>query len=445
MANIRIKDFVNEALASNTSLTNAWFAVDKESPDRSEKMNATEMFKMDETKIPFIGQNYIVVNAKGDEEANYLSLLSAVGLANALTPNGIALSATNRAVIYLWAGRYVTASSVVPLAPNAFVDIIGIGAREEIIIGSNSALAVIKLLNTNNNIFKNFTIENLGAGESFGWNSSQTDNSVMDSLIIKSKTTENTIFAGNYTNLNCTVDEILNGSITGKVYNSEFQQKSCGYSATDYIEVSGDVVNNKFLTTCCGSTINSDVLITGNIQNNKSAGYGCYGYSSGNGNITIDTTATIISNRSTGNLCFGASAGNGNIIIDGYLYDNKSSTGASFGYTAGGSIDNDGIFEKCDSTADSFGNTSPTGRLISCKRTSAYGSHAGFIEKCDFIGNLEILDGATVRRCDIDQGKIIATTNIQAKIYLNSLDQNYDTVHITNLIATPYNVIDTNI
>lgn len=424
MADIRIKNFVNEALASNTSLTNAWFAVDKESPDRTEKMNATEMFKLDETKVPFIGQNYVIVNAKGTSEENYSALLASLTLVNSLTPNGLALSAINRATLYLLNGNYVTASSVVALAPSKFVDIIGIGNKESIIIGSNSSQPVIKLANDNNNVFKNFTIINAGAGESFGWNTGQFDYSRMDNLIISSKFTENTSFNGIYTNLECTVDEVLNGAFGGgsKVLNCKFKNKSCGYSAT------GDV----YIPNTC------------EIINNDADGFYCFGATENGGQVDIQ--GIVFDNNTTGGFSFGYSDTGIVNISNAYLKGNGKKTPAEscFGSSTGLVTVSGSILEDNEATLYSFGDSSSNTRIIKCKRTGNYGTHAGFIEQCDFIGDLVIRAGATVRRCDIDQGKIDATIPINAKIYLNSLDQVFS-VNITNLIGTPYNVVDNNI
>lgn len=423
MPDKRIKDFVNTALKMGTSLTNAWFAIDKESPDRTERINAETLFSLDETKIPFIGQNYIFVNSKGTPEENYTALRSAIIAANSLTPNGNALSATNRARVMFFNMVAAPGGSTVPLAPAKFVDIIGIGNREANIIEATSSLATIKLADDNDNIIESVIINNTGGGESIGHNVGAQDNSIIRNCILGAKTTENTVWAGLYKNIKCTAAGVLNGNIDGIVEDCDFVANSCGSSTTQNVSISGKI---------------SRCYAQGSV---------CFGATAGTGlNVSIYGIIEDIvsSSRSLG-------SASGSLLIDSGAIirrcnkNNPQSQTLAHSLLGASNVEVSGIIEDCDSYNESIGNTSSTGEIIRCKRSSDYGVHSGFIKNCDFIGNLTISEGATVRRCDIDQGKIIATTNISAKIYLNSLDQNYDTVHITNLIATPYNVIDTNI
>ena len=423
MPDIRIKNFTNTATAANTSLTNAWFAVDKESPDRTERMNADQMFGLDETKIPFKNQNCIFVNAKGTGSQNFTKFQEAVIFANAATPNGLAKSDTNRFVIYLFAGQCVETVLTASITINAWIDIIGIGDPQDIVISSNSATSVLNIPiftgqigQKNTNIFKNFTVENLNITPllSFSW-AGIFDQSIMENLIIKGFFQENINYQGVYRNLNCKVDLVLNGNISGLVENCTFKNNSCGYSTTADVYCLGIIKNNTGLDNCFGSTWNGFNCAVGGLQENNKGNNKCFGYSDG-GTVTT----------------FGG----------GLLMDNNTGLSYCFFSTSGPQTKaNDGIIQNCTATTNSFGDTTAVGRLINCKRTGAYGVHAGFIEKCDFIGNLTILANATVRRCDIDQGQIIATSVINAKIYLCSLDNPVDPINITNVIPTPYNVV----
>ncbi len=417
MADIRIKDFVNESVKAGTSLTNAWMALDKESPDQTEKINLETLFSIDETKIPYIGQNYIFVNAKGDPEENGVALRAAINAANALTPNGAALSVQNRATVYLLTGRYMSISAVA-WAPEKFVDIKGIGPKESIIIEASGALPAIAIADDNDNIFENFTLLNSGGGLSFGHNAGQIDYSVMRNLVIGAPTKENTTWNGRYEYLD-TVSLVLQGSIGDDaiVDHCNFGAACCGYSTDAEIFVSGNISNSFGLSGCFGSNdFGFDTNITAKIFNCK-AGYQSFGYSN-SGNVYISESAEI---------------------------KKCNATYSSFGHSNSGIVENLGIINDCngDSGANNFGTTGISGKIINCTGKSD-GVHLGLIRCCNFEGPLDITANAIVEYSTIKGGKINASIPISARIYQNSLSEDYD-ANITNTIATALNVIDANL
>ncbi len=163
--------------------------------------------------IPFSSQNYRAVYASGNAVANGVSLRSAVIATKLLTPNGVALSDSNRAVVYLFAGVYDMGALNISLGE--FVDVIGVGESKDIVITSTDSAGTIKIANANNYILKNLSINNTGSGGSITHNVSQVDNGIWKNLILYAPNTVNTIFAGNYSIINGLCPEILNGSIAG--------------------------------------------------------------------------------------------------------------------------------------------------------------------------------------------------------------------------------------
>jgi len=94
----------------------------------------------DLSDVGFSGNSFIAVYGDGvDAVANGTALKAAYTAAKALTPNGDAKSATNRACVLVYPGRYdlVAATNTNSLTLDTeFVDLVGVGAREDIFITS---------------------------------------------------------------------------------------------------------------------------------------------------------------------------------------------------------------------------------------------------------------------------------------------------------------------
>ena len=419
--------------------------------------------------IPFSDQNYTSVKANGNATANGTALMAAVAAAKLLTPNGVALSATNRAVVYIFDAAYNTGSSAIALGN--FVDIIGIGDAKDIIITSSNATGTIQIANSNDYILKNLTINNTGGGGSITHNTGQTDSGKWESLILNAPNTIDTVFSGTYNYLTGAVDSILNGSISGSVFKSSFQNYSCGSSANSgSTTISGTINNCSGLEFCFGYVNNGSVTISGTINNCSVTDSGL-GYALNNGNVTISGN---INNCSGSSSVFGFSQ-SGNIIISGNIL-NCTGGSNSFAYstsgnvTVSGKIDNcnigsgttsfcstmsgvssvSGTISNCVGTTSCFGSTTSVGKIINCIRTSGYGTHLGAILNCTFSDNsanpaLTVGAGARIKYSTIYQagaGDTIkgsaAISAIVTHCYLNkALNGN-----VTNSIATPYNVVD---
>ena len=467
--------------------------------------------------IPYEDTNYRLVQANGTVVENGTALLVAIAAAKLLTPNGSALSATNRAVVYLLVGTYNLDSSDIALGN--YVDIIGIGDVKDITITSTNTTGTIQIANTNNYVLKNLTISNSGSGGSITHNASQTDNGIWENLILNAANTFDTTFTGDYSYITGVVSNILNGSITGKVYKSSFQESSCGSGTADIV-ISGTIKDCVSLSFCFGYSTIGNVTISGNIKNCDGLDY-CFGvtvatstisglidncsaidYSFGYGSsiVTISGTikncsvtgirgfgwmgfggtctisGTILSCNSTTD-SFGSGAGIINITSNAIILD-CIATGKSFGYsslnnvsiagkiqrcisqdnsfgsvTTGGTPSISGIVQDCIGTTLCFGNTTSTGKLINCTRTSGYGVHLGTIERCSFSENdavnpvLTVGAGVIVKYSTIYQAgaaECIDGGAISASIYHCSMNKDIK-VSITNIIGTPANVVDADI
>ncbi len=298
--------------------------------------------------VPLVSTNYVIVKATGIGTINGAALISALTSAQALTPNGTALSATNRAIVYLFVGRYDLGSNF--LSIGQFVDIVVLGNPQDVIITSSNATGTIQIANTNDYIIKNCTINNTGAGGSITHNASQTDNGIWDGLILGAYNTEGTIFSGDYLNLVATSDNILSGDISGTVKNCSFQSFSCGYNSTNGVTISGDIEdctssgNRGFGCSGNAPTQGGDVIISGTIKNCSSTGITNFGFSFA-GAVTISGTTDncISSDYSFGNSFDGAL-----VTISGTIKNSKStgSTGDSFGCSIGQCLVS-GIIDNC--------------------------------------------------------------------------------------------------
>ena len=309
--------------------------------------------------IPNENANYVFVNASGTATDNGHALISALAAAKLLTPNGVALSTTNRAVIYLLVGNYDLGTNF--LALDEFVDIVGIGAAKEIIVTSSNSTATVQIDNTNDYVLKNFTLISTG-GSTISHNASQTDHGLWEDMIITSGSytnTENTIFNGTYRRCQFTGWYALNGSISGLVDSCTFTNVSCGVSTTADVTISGTITNCKCAgVQSFGWSNTGSVTISGTISNCSSLYLsfgGAYGSSSA-GNVII---SGIIKNCTAANQSFGMASGS--VTISGSISDCTADY-ESYGYVANHNITISGIISNCIGGNSSFGYT-PNGSL----------------------------------------------------------------------------------
>ncbi len=420
--------------------------------------------------IPYINSNYVLVNANGNAVANGTALLAALALAKTLTPNGATLSASNRAVVYLLAGSYDLGSG--SLAIGQFIDLKTLAYAKDVIITSSNATGTIQVANLNDYILDNLTINNTNSGGSIVHNAAQTDNGTWSNLTLNANTFEGTTFAGTYKSITGTVDNILNGNISGTVSDSSFANKSCGYNAFGAsVTISGIIWNCTGIDSCFGSALLNLVVISGTIRN-CSAGNYSFGFS----NSTTVTISGKINNCASLQFSFAASFTDmvtisGTIFEcsgDDYCFSSSSMNAAisgvvsnciakaqSFCYAVAGTHNISGTVENCMATINSFGDTSVGGKIISCTRTAGYGTHAGTIDKCTFSANdgtiscLTVAAGAIVRYSTIYQagaGQCIDGANgITVSIYQCSQNKVTNITNVTNNIATPFNVVDSHV
>ncbi len=337
--------------------------------------NQTDLFA---TFIPYAGQNYRVVKASGDAVANGTALLAAFSAAQSLTPNGVALSNTNRAVVYLLAGTYNIGAFDLKLFE--FVDVIGIGAAQDIVV-TGVADGVFSAQATNNYVLKNLSITNTAAGGSISHAIPVgTDNGVWDNLILNSPNTESTIFAGTYNNITGTVDHIFNGDITGTVSNSTFTNNSCGFTATGDVTISGTIYNCKANSFSFGRTENGNLTISGTIDNcvSTNASSGSFGLASGGDCIL----SGIISNCKSGRASFINGSVSAQITSTGIM-DNCSIpfdpvTGGSFSFvhSSFGTVTMAGTIRNCQT------NISGTTLRAFCASGTGVITISGTIQNC---------------------------------------------------------------
>lgn len=130
--------------------------------------------------IPRVGSNYIVPNANGTYLENGANLSAALTALSSFTPNGSALSATNRAELLLMPGEY-DAATVFTLSAE-FVDIIGISRNASDVILKG---ATHTLVQTAANVrIKNLTLKSTGLITEFAYNPT-TNNplTILDNVI----------------------------------------------------------------------------------------------------------------------------------------------------------------------------------------------------------------------------------------------------------------------
>jgi hypothetical protein len=352
-----------------------------------------------------VAQNYIIVTGEGTPLENGTVLRDAVIAAKLLTPNGLPLSNTNRATVYIFNGVYDLGALNISIGQ--FVDIIGLGDKKATII--KSSVSPLFVENTNNYVVKSISLD--GSSFSISHNIGQTDYGVWENVyFVSGQTTEGTIWAGNYSNIDAAnVYYILNGDIVGKVSNSAFAGESCGFKNSGDVTISGEIINCTGLGGgLFGCAWDGNCIITGKIE-------GCtiyegWGYSFGHswrynceisGNITncYAYNYSYDDGYSFGNIGWGASDTSmctiSGTILNCYLEGEYSRY--VFGSNNRGSVTISGDIRKCslivksDSTEGTFSFGSAgygvmliTGYIADC--TSQGGNSFGHGDnQCDVI------------------------------------------------------------
>lgn len=294
-------------------------------PDGSRKISGAQLMEL-LGGIPYSGQNYEVVKATGSDTQNGTALLVAIALCYDKTPNGSVLSNTNRATIFFLGGNYDLGSDQIEIGE--FVDFVSLSTKEATVITSSNIASTISVLSGNNYSFKNITVQNSGGGLSFEVDG--TDNGIWGNLII-SAPTSNSIYAGNYSNLIGTVDQVLQGSISGTVKDCIFENKSCGYSETLGVDIQGEISNCIGIDYCFGYSSAGYVVLSGKISNTHGRD-SCFV-------VTVDDSTGVditgsISNCSGRNLCFSASSSSLAFVSVSGSIDNCKANSLCFGYSS---------------------------------------------------------------------------------------------------------------
>lgn len=410
--------------------------------------------------VPYSGKNYEIVDNNGTAIENGDKLKIAAVACYSKLPNGSSLSTNNRAVIALLPGVYDLDSDTISISQ--FVDIVGIGNRNDIIITSTNANGTLSIANTNDYSLKSITIKNTGGGKSIYHAPTQTDNGKWYDIFC-SNTIENTVFAGIYKN--SYLGESLNGSISGYVENCEFANFACGSSFSGAVVISGTIKKCNAGSNSFGYSAVRAVTISGVIEDCNAA-YNSFGYSEAAGyDITISGKISGCNKNITPlNFNFGATVSNSvNVIISGLIED-CDSTGNSFGYAPTASkVSISGKIKDCNDYAlSSFGRTLAAGILENCTGKNSRGIHRGTIKGCTFINpDSSVIDVITLGNgARLQYSKIIQlqtatpkdaiAIDADAEVKITHCETNKDFNIVSgnsyvNLIAVGYNVIDSNL
>jgi hypothetical protein len=274
--------------------------------------------------IPYVGSNYILVDAVGtDADENGAALVAALADVKALTPNGQPLSNENRGVLFLFPGTYNVAAKI---TLGECVDIIGIGNPYDIFITSDDT-STIEIQSPHDYILQNITITNTNgvAISTAGPN----DTGTWDNIILYGSTPLDITYEGIYKNILCISDFVLAGSISGTVSNCQFQNYSCGASNTAAVTLS----STSLISDCTGLT-------------------GCFGYSNGSGSLNMSGT---INNCRAQNTSFGYTTGSINLNVGSIISNCQATDPESFCFCVGDIVRIYGSITNCLSGSDSFG------------------------------------------------------------------------------------------
>jgi hypothetical protein len=330
-------------------------------------------------------QNYVMAKADGNAVANGTALRAAYTTAKALTPNGAARSATNRAVLIVSPGVYDLVTTPLTL-DTQHLDVIGLSpeAKDTLIksqvIASNSGTLVVTVPGPN---VRNLYIQNTGTGAMTGastnpaafvpYSGAGADNYFYNCIFegVNSTVYSTRVaarFVGNYEK--CRVIGSCGfgyGTVCGGTYKDctaggdSFGGGPGGEAGGVYINcVAGDTsfggltASGTFVNCAAGSdSFGGDVVngLASGTFTDCTAGTYSFGYVTASGTF-IRCTA--------GGHCFG---GSGSGTATGTFTDCTSTGDYAFGgHTAG-----DGIYTRCSSGGYSFGFVVSSGNFNQCQ------------------------------------------------------------------------------
>lgn len=287
-------------------------------------------------------ESYLIVKLTGDHIQNGVNLYNAVMYAKSVV--------STRFVVFLMPGVYNLAANCITGANalNNYIDIVGIGNPEEIVIIGDDPIGTIEINPTADYILQNLTIGNTVGNFSLSHNAPGTDVGRWINLRLYAGNTPNINFAGRYENIKCFSDNVLNGSILGTVENCDFQAYSCG-SAPAGIVISGLIKNCTGSIGCFGVSATSSVNISGKILD-CDAGQNSFGFAS-----DYVLISGIVKRCNAGQTSFGCAYVTNSVTISGFIeYCNAGYN--SFGTANGGYVLFQGAtINNCTSGSDSFG------------------------------------------------------------------------------------------
>lgn len=309
------------------------------------------------TKLSLSASTYITA-IPGD------NLLTKYAATTALTPNGLAKSATNRAALLIYPGTYNLGSSVFNLTTE-FVDVVGVSGDPSHVIITSTAAATLSCSNSLNNcLTKAVTLSSSAAGFSYAPGVGNTLLTRMDNVTFAAVMKYPGTYAGTYTN--CLAGNYAFGG---------------GPSGT--------------------SGIASGVFINCSIVGDRAFGAG-NGTASG---TFTDCTATGIynfgGNAGTASGVFNNCSTNGQYAFGGSgtasgTFTNCTASGNAL-YAFGGAGLASGVFSNCSATGEfAFGGSGiVSGKFINCRCNNPFPTlAAGGIQINCVDGSYNIIEGA---------------------------------------------------
>jgi hypothetical protein len=277
--------------------------------------------------------------------SNGAALVAAYNEAKLLTPFGNLLSATNRVTLLLFPGTYAVPSTF--LLDTEFIDLVGIGNKEDIVVVNATSGVVLTLYKTADNIhLENFTLSNTVTGTGIAYKTfpgTGYANEVFTDMVFTSAYQgmwSDSYFNGTYVRCTCTTSGGFRASVPG-----------------DTVDVTGSFTDCVSGTSSFGGNANGATYLR------------CRCLGNGFGSSTA--TATFTECSATG--MFGPQ----NALVMAGTYTDCSGDFQSFGFS--GTLS--GKFIRCVGGPDSFGKSGTiSGTLTDCICTSNGGfAHNGTI------------------------------------------------------------------
>jgi hypothetical protein len=412
--------------------------------------------------LPMAGDSYVIAERGADDIENAANLRAAYAAATALTPGGNALSATNRATVFVLPGRYDfgtgDGSNHGLVLDEEFVDLVGLSSvAEDNVLTSQIATASRGTVEqTADNVrIANLTLD-IASASAVGSGSTKPAAYFPDSALTNAK--------------------IMNVAFSTANGNSYAARQGITYSGTYISCTSAATMFGNNSTTASGTFIDCNCAGSGSFGGNGG------GTASGNFTNCVGGGNSFGGNGGTASGTFincvgGDDSWGGDGGIASGTFTNCICTGDGFGSQSGTAS---GIFTDCVANGSSFGGNggtaSGTFTRCSCPGSEAFAGDAGtasgtFID-CQFSGSswdgtftglmdgcrwevtgtnktaLKVGSGARVYNCTLigtGTGKSIdAASAINAKIAHCRMNKGIGT-NVTNDIGTPYNVDDPDI